>query len=113
MHYHAEVWLKDLYGVEEQVSKALAPYEETDKGEGWWDWWRIGGRWAGVHDVCAVSLLSEDFLCYTLVVDGQVFHKRGWDGNEFVDTEFGGHVLFQLYKLGITDGFLITVDYHC
>lgn len=39
--------------VDEHVTEALAPYEETydeesDELTGWWDWWQIGGRWTGV-----------------------------------------------------------------
>lgn len=58
MHYHAEVWIPkdgDPKLVEQQVSIAMAPYnEEIDDTEHrtkhLWDWWQIGGRWTGAHD---------------------------------------------------------------
>ena len=51
-HYHAEVWVP--WGLESAASKfvesVLAPYKENYDGEGWWDWYQIGGRYTGRHD---------------------------------------------------------------
>jgi len=65
MHYHCEVYLKNLSeDVEDQIEKAMSPYYEglevelikEDDDEyyinpvGFWDWYQIGGRWTGTHD---------------------------------------------------------------
>ena len=61
MHYHAEIYLKELKNVEEQIERILHPYNEhleieyNEEYEYWrnpnsfWDWYQIGGRWTGVH----------------------------------------------------------------
>lgn len=66
MHFHAEVYLKEIGNVEKQIEAAFLPYNESleiekvtdeDEGElywrnskGFWDWYQIGGRWTGTHD---------------------------------------------------------------
>lgn len=55
MHYHMEVILPPVEDVEVAVSQILAPFDENGKDEdghpnrhAFWDWFVIGGRWAGV-----------------------------------------------------------------
>lgn len=194
MHYHAEVYLKDLEDVESQIDDILYPYNEqieteeysegevskeeltrfvehyaneypedsdlsldelyekygdewnggswrktdgvweefsTYNKESFYDWYEIGGRWTGSHDnfnpeddpenlengelkwptewarhdgdIIAVKDISDDLDCYTLVVGDEVFHE----------TDFDGNVKKKLSELGITEGYLVTVDYHC
>ena len=194
MHYHAEVWIKDIKNVEKQIDDIMSQYSENneDAENAFCDWWQIGGRWTGTHDgynpvddpqnwkacqVCAgtgfrnddvgkqarekdpsytcngcgmfdtasgqwkhgelgagitlkwptefathprdiiaVPKMEDDLGCYTLIVDdliiSQVFHVEEWNGNDFVATDFDGRVKSKLNKLGITNGFLVTVDYH-
>jgi hypothetical protein len=53
---------------------------------------------------------------YTLVIDGKkpkTFHTEKWTGKDFVKTSYTGSVKEFLKSKGITDGYLITVDYHC
>lgn len=35
---------------EENISAALAPFNEYDHDDGWWDWYQIGGRFTGIFD---------------------------------------------------------------
>ena len=38
--------------VADHVTRLMSPYQGFHNGAGWWDWYQIGGRWAG-------SLISE------------------------------------------------------
>ena len=49
MHYHAEVWVPDKENYQQMVETIMAPYEESQNENGFWDWWQIGGRWKGAH----------------------------------------------------------------
>ena len=64
-------------------------------------------------DIIPVDQVPDDLSCYTLMVDGKVFHKEEWGGENLVKTDFDGNVANRLQELGISDGFLVTVDYHC
>lgn len=50
MHYHCEIIMPPTDDIESSVEKILAPFdenkEERDSSE-FWDWWVIGGRFAG------------------------------------------------------------------
>lgn len=70
MHYHAEVWIKEVpesrIALEKVINSQLARYDEQleiefvrdeehdeeylTNPEGFWDWWQIGGCWTGIHD---------------------------------------------------------------
>lgn len=63
-------------------------------------------------DVVAIKDIKKELTAYTLIVNGEVFHKKEWNGETFVDGGFNGNVLEKLKELGITDGYLVTVDYH-
>ena len=148
MHYHAEVWVpepKALFGssfkenIEKAVEVSMTPYQQN--GDGWWDWYQIGGRWTGIHapdydpntdpeniengsvkwptlwvhfpsDIMKVEELPELLNCFTLVIKNQVEQEKAWNGEDFVATGFNGLVAPKLKELGITDGYLVTVDYH-
>lgn len=53
MHYHLEVILPPVPNVEEALNQILAPFNEHEDEDGnrnshtFWDWYVIGGRWAG------------------------------------------------------------------
>jgi len=49
MHAHAEIWLRNLGEVEEQIQQALSPFDQNSSSDGFWDWWSIGGRFSGEH----------------------------------------------------------------
>jgi hypothetical protein len=34
--------------VDDVVAPMMAPFDETENDDGWWDWWQVGGRWTGV-----------------------------------------------------------------
>jgi hypothetical protein len=63
-------------------------------------------------DICTIEELPEDFECYTLLANGQVFHKEIWTGHRYTKTEFDGKPKKRLQEMGITEGYLVTVDYH-
>lgn len=63
-------------------------------------------------DIMPVKDISDDLSCYTLIIGKDVFHMEEWDGNTFVKTDFDGKVKQKLDQMGITDGYLVTVDYH-
>jgi hypothetical protein len=51
VHFFAVVVIPpDSADVHEAVVELMKPYDEeaTSDGEGFWDWWQIGGRWTGV-----------------------------------------------------------------
>ena len=143
-HYHAEVWVPwDLESAASKfVESVLAPYKENSDGEGWWDWYQIGGRYTGIHDpsydpekdkcnieangeikwptkwarfagdIMEIKDLPESLTCYTLMAQGQVFQHEIWDGDNFIDGDFNGLVVPKLKELGIARGHLVTIDYH-
>lgn len=67
MHYSVLVITAPVAtdAVEEEVERLMAPHEErwdeaNDRTLGEWDYWRIGGRWAGL---LAVPSMDADHLC--------------------------------------------------
>lgn len=66
MHMLAVVLLKPEDATPEGLDKAMAPHEECwpdDDGPkvGFWDWWRVGGRWDG--KVCGLDGYDECPTC--------------------------------------------------
>jgi hypothetical protein len=64
----------------------------------------------------SVKDIKDELTCYTLIVcnkDTEIHHQEKWNGKTFVKTGFNGLVKPELKKLGINDGHLVTVDYHC
>lgn len=52
MHYRLEIIMPPTDDVEKAVTDILAPFDENLEGDeasghSFWDWWVIGGRWAG------------------------------------------------------------------
>lgn len=76
--------------------------------------------WGYPDDIIDLAVLPDSFKCHTLVVPGVGYwHVEEFDSEkeEFITTEFGfqyqGRVKpFLREQLGITSGYLITVDYH-
>ena len=64
------------------------------------------------RDVAAVSSLPDKLLAFTLILPDKVLHERTWNGDEYVDTGWDGNVIQVLRDNNITDGYLVTVDYH-
>lgn len=65
------------------------------------------------QDVIPVSEIPEELTCATLIVGDKVYHDSYWNGNGFVETEFKEQTIKgKLIELGVTDGYLITLDYH-
>lgn len=70
-------------------------------------------QWASCKfDLMPVSDIRNDLTAYTLLVNGDVFHQEQWDGEKLNKTDYDGKVAPKLADLGITNGYLVTVDYH-
>jgi hypothetical protein len=63
-------------------------------------------------DVCSIKNVKDDLGCATLIVNNQIYTEEEWNGTDWVKTDFDGKVKSKLNSLGITDGYLVTVDYH-
>jgi hypothetical protein len=69
-------------------------------------------------DVIAVTEIDSELDCHVLFIQDKngdfprYYEVEKWDGENFVKTEFDGNVKKQLEKLGIKDGYLVTVDLH-
>lgn len=65
----------------DRICAALAPFQEPAPS-GWWDYWRIGGRWADAPLPGAVAPIVEarpllaGFTPYTLVMGEAVVHRH-------------------------------------
>ena len=73
-------------------------------------------QWAPMLEcnVTPVANVTDDLKCYTLIVRDKVMHKENWDGNDFVPGALGDKTVKQaLSDLGVKDGYLVTIDYHC
>lgn len=77
--------------------------------------------WADVeYDIMEVEKVPDDLNAFGVMVNGQLgdayydqlFVKHIWNGSEIVETDFDGNVKAALSKLGITTGYLVTIDYH-
>jgi hypothetical protein len=64
-------------------------------------------------DVISVSEIKDNLDCYTLIINDSVLHEKEWNGKDWNKTSFDGKVAKKLAELKITEGFLVTVDYHC
>lgn len=53
MHYHCEIVIPPVMNIEEAIASVMKPFneqpdeEDEDARNGFWDFWVIGGRWAG------------------------------------------------------------------
>lgn len=63
-------------------------------------------------DVIPLTNAPNELQAYTLVANGEAFHKEKWNGKDWVDGGFDGDVLAKLKELYITNGYLVTLDYH-
>ena len=72
-------------------------------------------EWAPVYcDIMKLDEVEDNLRCYTLIVGERVFHSKVYRrGQGYVEGGFDGDVKKKLKELGITGGFLATVDYHC
>lgn len=68
-HYHLEIIMPPVADVKKAVEEILAPFNEQGEDEDgnpnchtFWDWWVIGGRWAGHHFKAALDPVKlEEF----------------------------------------------------
>jgi hypothetical protein len=138
MHYHAEVHITSTEDVDAQVAAIMAPFDENQHPKkGIWDWYQIGGRWTGAHDgydpesdpensgkwptewkrysgdIIPVQSIKDTLSCAALFVRGKVYQDEVWDGQYWVATDFQKQTVAEkLASLNISDGWLVTVDFH-
>lgn len=70
--------------------------------------WTMKGILGGsrsAFNIAKVKDLPKDFEAMTLVANDQVFHRDD-------DLDKGINIKKKLKELGITDGYVVTVDYH-
>jgi len=68
-------------------------------------------------DILELSKVRDNLSCYTVVIHkgrlNSFFHSEDWTGSAFVKGAMEGKTVKEFLKSkGITDGYLITVDYH-
>jgi hypothetical protein len=128
--------------LESVVTAFMEPYNEHHNDEGWWDWWRIGGRWDG-HHLGLASLPEEthysaawenpkrnmgdvkvaaEWQTFTVVSPEGYKHARCYNP-EWVDNGYPPDVPAELdtpdfhqwraeQLLKYRDGVAVVVDYH-
>lgn len=83
--------------------------------------WRFGAGKTLMHptewvrfkgDIMDIKDINDDLGCHTLVCGGDVYHDEEWDGTDWKATGFDGKVKARLLSLGISEGSIVTVDYH-
>ena len=181
MHFRTEILFPVLPdNIEAAVESVMVLFrqewdvEKEKYNDGWWDWYQIGGRWAGAHDpaydpredddhmeVCSLcsgtgtrpdmecasgcngckgtgtalmwptqwgqqssdvmklaDVTDDDRSCNLIVVydDGcKLIESETWDDElkDWVGGEYDDRTIKQqLEVMGITDGWLVTVDCH-
>jgi len=57
MHYHLEVIMPRTKNIERSLEQIMAPFCEHDEEvrHPFWDWYVIGGRWAGEKETCGYA----------------------------------------------------------
>ena len=116
MHYKTFVHLNNLESIESDVEKAVRPfyYENYDDSNGakdglWaWDWYEVGGRWSIDKTNIPVSEIANE-TAVNLIADGKFVNlelePNSW-GKGYKKTKD------VLHELGITDLYLVVVDFH-
>jgi hypothetical protein len=65
-------------------------------------------------DVCHVNEVKEDLTCHTMILGEKALLEDEWNGETWVDGKLKGRKVKDILKeYGITEGYLVTVDYHC
>lgn len=65
-------------------------------------------------DIMALEDVPNELSAYTVIANDKAYHTRSWNGKEYEPGELGEQTVKEfLAELGITDGYLVTVDYHC
>lgn len=71
-------------------------------------------EWAIHHgDIIHVSDCPEELNCHTLLLaETEPIMIDKWNGLDIVKTDFDGNVKKELAYRGVSEGYLVTVDYH-
>ena len=84
MHYHCEIILPPQFkNVKKAVEQVLAPFSESqeENRDTFWDWYQIGGRYAGSHvtsryDPELLKRFNEELRSREVTVSGLVWGKE-------------------------------------
>ncbi len=67
MHHHLEIILPPVANIEAAIAQILAPFDDNGDDEdgqrnnhAFWDWYVIGGRWAGVKLECTLDAKKKE-----------------------------------------------------
>lgn len=55
MHYHCEIVIPPTDDVKTAVAQIMGPFDESASSYRFWDWYVIGGRWAGAKMEAAIG----------------------------------------------------------
>ena len=139
MRYHGEVWLprRPLFqeALEPDVQSAMWMFYagNPQRIRSLWRRVAIGGVWRGAHlagdapvdleaecvdgihpkDLLPVSDLPPGFMAHMLFYRDRAYSVLDWDAAPPGPGPLHGKTLNRLlWELGVTDGFLVTVDCH-
>lgn len=104
--------------------KGTGSHESTCNPQGWWDWYCIGGRWAGYlptkQDICTIEELlafkEKNWIPYAIVTPDGKWHQKGemhmfgMSDDKMTDEEWGTEVI-RLCKES-KDCKIVVVDIH-
>ena len=64
MHYHCEIIMPKTKDISKSIEEIMLPFSENNEesedhsGHSFWDWFVIGGRWAGTKEKCTYNAES-------------------------------------------------------
>ncbi len=61
-------------------------------------------------DICKLSDVKQGLTSVYLVVDGDLYRQKKWEGLNIVDGNFDGKVMPKLKELDKKEGWLVTID---
>lgn len=84
MHHHLEIILPPIDRIEDAIKEIMAPFDENNEDEcsnSFWDWYVIGGRWAGEHlrasvDPDKLSQFYDELEARKITVSGVTCGKQ-------------------------------------
>jgi hypothetical protein len=83
MHYHLEIIMPPTDDVEGRVAEIMTPFDEygEDTYCAFWDWYVIGGRWAGAHleaieDSEKLKAFRQELVNRNVTVSGLICGKE-------------------------------------
>lgn len=99
MHYHCEIILPPTEDIDGRLNKILAPFDENsdEARHAFWDWWVVGGRWSGQHQMSQFSPQRiQDF--YKILADKKITVSKVICGKQELSPSDQQSVVDDLWK---------------